>query len=214
MIGISGGTGRLVRLQQARVGGLERQSVLSSPSALLRKGFFICLTWKSKKCNKSELHSKCLNLAWRKPLKLTGLEIACHRTTALAVVSSQILLSICRSWSVQSRKLHQWPLTRPEPPKKVSWMRQLWGHGFLFPKRQGSDPGNTALDDISVPCRACHLIPPHLGCLPRKGWPCSRKSYGERRDKYPSWLQGWWERNKANVGSEGPRVGHPQLEGW
>jgi len=71
-----------------------------------------------------------------------------------------------------------------------------------------------ALDNISVLCRAFHLVPPHLDSLPRKGWPCSRKSYRERREKYPSWLQGWWGKNEASVGSEGLDVGYPQLEGW
>lgn len=66
MIGIFGGTGRFVRLQQARVGGLERQSVLSPPSALLGKGFFICHTWKSKECKKSELRTKCFNFSLKK----------------------------------------------------------------------------------------------------------------------------------------------------
>lgn len=91
MIGIFGGTGRFVRLQQARVGGLERQSVLSPPSALLGKGFFICHTWKSKECKKSELWTKCFNFSLKKTHK-TGLEIGCHRTTALAVDSPVYLL--------------------------------------------------------------------------------------------------------------------------
>lgn len=77
------------------------------------------------------------------------------------------------------------------------------------PQGKGEQAKHMALDSISVLCRVCCLIPPHLHCLLRKGWPRSKKGCSKSRQKYPSWLQGRWEKNKASVGSERLDVEHP-----
>lgn len=84
MAGKAGGAARLVGLQQAEVGGLGGQRVLSSSSALLGKGFFICLPCKKQKGKKGELHPECIHLAWEKALR-NGLGLRGHKAHVLAV---------------------------------------------------------------------------------------------------------------------------------
>lgn len=69
------------------------------------------------------------------------------------------------------------------------------GHCSLFPKRQGEGAEHMARDRISVLCRACHHIPPHLDCPARgkvkgKGEINTQAGYrgGGRRIK-PTWVQ-------------------------
>lgn len=148
MIGISGGTGRLVWLQQASVGGLEGQGVLSSPSALLSKGFFVCLTWKSKEREKWAASGmlKAHVKRWK-----FGLKTGPHWTPALAV---------CPLMQRASELSLGLPVARgvPRAEGSISCLSPYWGHPDIGRKGEQSEhlvQGSTALLCSTA---ACHTL--------------------------------------------------------